>query len=528
MLGFLVTLLYSIKLGSSPLFDWDEINFAEAAREMWVTGKYSLVQIDFRPFIEKPPFFFWLQALSYHFFGVNEFAARFPNALCGGLTFALLAYLGQSMRLGFLWALLMAASFLPHFYFQSGIIDPWFNFFMYLACLAFWRFRSTGQYIWPITAALAAGLATLTKGPVGLLLPSLIGFTYFGFERLLDRSFKFPFKATALYLALALFFSSAWYVFDFSYNLGGTFSEFWKYQLRLFKSQDAGHGGPFYYHFIVLFFGCFPASLFFLLPKFASSVDVGVDLTPEKTAFTRLQWHCLFWVLLIFSIVQTKIIHYSSFAYLPLTALAAIRLQPWLKRAQPLTLGRKLTALLQITVASVFVIALPLISKFPEKFLFLFKTPLAVACATQVHSFQGTEAFLGVAFFIMIVGVLFYHSTRKISSRFFTYVLLLTSFFIISVFTADFLPKIERHTQGGAREIYQSHAGQDHWVQNFAFKSFAPLFYSAREVATSQQGPTRLPRYWVSRITDRERMKLEKPTATLVTQKGCFLEWVEQ
>ena len=37
-------------LGNVHLFDWDEINFAESAREMIVSGNYSRVQIDFKPF----------------------------------------------------------------------------------------------------------------------------------------------------------------------------------------------------------------------------------------------------------------------------------------------------------------------------------------------------------------------------------------------------------------------------------------------------------------------------------------------
>ena len=73
-------------LGSVHLFDWDEINFAESAREMMVTNNYSQVQINFNPFWEKPPLFIWLQVLSMQLFGVNEFAARFPNAIFGILT----------------------------------------------------------------------------------------------------------------------------------------------------------------------------------------------------------------------------------------------------------------------------------------------------------------------------------------------------------------------------------------------------------------------------------------------------------
>ena len=70
-------------LGAFNLFDWDEINFAESTREMLVSGDFFHVQINFEPFHEKPPLFFWFQALSMKIFGINAFAARFPNALLG-------------------------------------------------------------------------------------------------------------------------------------------------------------------------------------------------------------------------------------------------------------------------------------------------------------------------------------------------------------------------------------------------------------------------------------------------------------
>jgi 4-amino-4-deoxy-L-arabinose transferase-like glycosyltransferase len=58
-------------LGSVHLFDWDEINFAESAREMLLTGDFLTVQINYQPFWEKPPLFIWMQAFSMHLFGVN-------------------------------------------------------------------------------------------------------------------------------------------------------------------------------------------------------------------------------------------------------------------------------------------------------------------------------------------------------------------------------------------------------------------------------------------------------------------------
>ena len=54
------------------MFDWDEINFAESSREMLVSSNFSQVMINFEPFHEKPPLFFWLQVLSMKIFGIGS------------------------------------------------------------------------------------------------------------------------------------------------------------------------------------------------------------------------------------------------------------------------------------------------------------------------------------------------------------------------------------------------------------------------------------------------------------------------
>ena len=130
--GLLVLLPF---LGIVPLFDWDEINFAEAAREMIVRNNYSQVTINYQPFWEKPPLFFWLQAGSMLIFGINEFAARFPNAMCWILSLILLYSWGKRMKdhtFGLVWMMCFGASLLPFAYAQSGIIDPVFNLLIFL------------------------------------------------------------------------------------------------------------------------------------------------------------------------------------------------------------------------------------------------------------------------------------------------------------------------------------------------------------------------------------------------------------
>ena len=123
-------------LGGVHLFDWDEINFAECAREMVVTGEYLRPTINFEPFWEKPPLFFWLQSLAMHIFGVNEYAARFPNAICGISTLLITYHIGKKLydkKFGWFWVLSYFGSILPHLYFKSAIIDPVFNLFIFLS-----------------------------------------------------------------------------------------------------------------------------------------------------------------------------------------------------------------------------------------------------------------------------------------------------------------------------------------------------------------------------------------------------------
>ena len=63
-IALVAAILFIPFLGNVHLFDWDEINFAESAREMMASGNYFSVQINFTRFTEKPPLFFWMQVLS--------------------------------------------------------------------------------------------------------------------------------------------------------------------------------------------------------------------------------------------------------------------------------------------------------------------------------------------------------------------------------------------------------------------------------------------------------------------------------
>src|SRR5512145_2360218 len=183
VIAVLAALIFVPFLGGVHLFDWDEINFAESAREMIKSGDYLTVRINFVPFWEKPPLFIWMQVLSMKIFGINEFAARFPNAICGIVTLVVLFTMGSKMfnlRFGLIWTLLYAGSILPFFYFKSGIIDPWFNLFIFLGVYQLFLYFNQDhcRFRHAVFAGLFIGLAILTKGPVALLVVALTTLIY--------------------------------------------------------------------------------------------------------------------------------------------------------------------------------------------------------------------------------------------------------------------------------------------------------------------------------------------------------------
>ena len=184
ILPLLAVLFFIPGLGAVHLFDWDEVNFAEISREMIITKDYLRVYVDFLPFWEKPPLFFWLQSICMRLFGIGEFAARLPNALCGILTLPLLYYMGKQLfhnRMGWLWAGAYFGSILPHLYFRSGIIDPWFNLFiftgLYFVILFHWKKNgydsirlNLSPWLYLFLGGLIVGLGILTKGPVAFFI----------------------------------------------------------------------------------------------------------------------------------------------------------------------------------------------------------------------------------------------------------------------------------------------------------------------------------------------------------------------
>jgi len=475
LLCFAGLLIFTPFLGSVHLFDWDEINFAEAAREMVLTGEYLRVHIDYQPFWEKPPLFLWMQALSMNIFGINEFAARLPNAVCGAITLPLLFMIGTRLHdrtIGLLWSLMYVGSFLPHFYFKTGIIDPWFNLFIILGIiLPLLPNMRERMVLSALTSGLFIGLAVLTKGPVAYLLAMMS----FGLALMLDiwKKRKIELWKRIMWLGLMSLFtaltSSLWFGIEILRNGTWFIEEFIRYQIRLFSTGDAGHSGPFYYHAILLLIGCFPASIFALDSLFNRK---------EKPMHDRLML-IVFWVtLILFSIVKTKIIHYSSLCYLPLTYLSALSIRQIIRTQ---TLSRSLIIALGFGIVcwTIILLIVPIIGLNLEAILPSVRDEFARLNLGAPVYWSGFELVIGLIYFIIAgYGMYLIGTQRNIHAG--LIVLSSGTVFALMTFLPIISPKIEGYTQGSPIAFYESMKSQDVLIYPTAYKSYAHLFYSGK------------------------------------------------
>ncbi len=472
-------LLFIPFLGGIHLFDWDEVNFAESAREMIVSKDYLTVQVDFQPFREKPPLFIWMQVISMKIFGINEFAARFPNAVCGILTLLVLFNTGRRIydeKFGLIWVMAWLGSFLPFLYFKSGIIDPWLNFFIFSGICFFVLFIQNGdrKNIWHLLlSAVFIGLAILTKGPVAIIIFILTVTIIWIFN-----GFKLPLTLAniSIFVFILLIVGGSWFILQIINGNFDVVASFVRYQARLFQTKDAGHGGFFLYHLVILLAGVFPASVFAIQGFVKHPADNFYQRTFRRWMIV------LFWVvLIIFSIVKTKIVHYSSLCYFPLTYLAAFTIYKIINRE--IKYSRWLN-LLVISLGFIFalaVIALPVVNIYKQQIIDSVKINdlFAAGCLQAEVSWPGLISATGI---ILASGVLIFvfcnkqeHFVKGIISLFAAS----TAFIFLSILTIA--PRVEKYVQNAVIQFYKDKRDENAYFSTLGYKSYAQYFYTCKK-----------------------------------------------
>jgi len=315
----LCALLFFLGLGALGLTDRDEGSNAEAAREMVASGDWLTPTLNGTPRFAKPILIYWLIACSYLVFGVSEFTARLPSALFGTLL-VLMQYAFATRLLGptvgFRAALMLLLNFEVLAIGRMVLTDMVLVFFTTLSIFSFFlAMEGEGRakrWYWGFYVGVA--LATLTKGPVGVLVPLLAVIPYLLFTRRWREVVAECrlLTGTAVFLLIA----APWYAAMFLLHGAGYAASARGDTLTRFFSVIGGHGGTILFYIPILLFGFFPWSGF--LPS--ALVEA---LRERQDPQRALQALCAVWILgvfLFFTLSSTRLPHYIA----PLFPAAAL------------------------------------------------------------------------------------------------------------------------------------------------------------------------------------------------------------
>ena len=337
-------------LGAYSLWDIDEGLNAEAAREMLIRGNWITPTFNGELRTAKPALLYWLQMLSYLALGVNEVAARLPSVLAAWASVLLTYELARRMfdpRTGLLAGLVLASSVEFSLLAHAATPDALLLVCTVLTFYAFWRGAADGGRTWFVPTGIAAGLAMLAKGPVGLLLPGMTIGLFFLWNAQWRRLADWRLVAGGMAFA---FVALPWYVAVSVATEAAFLREFWgKHHVLRFLQPMENHRGPLYYHAVGLLVFFAPwciflgATLWYALRESRGRISgrslmpgaVCNDSTEPEATLRSIEAYRLLvcWIaayLLFFSVAATKLPNYVLPLYPALAILTARILVQWI------------------------------------------------------------------------------------------------------------------------------------------------------------------------------------------------------
>jgi 4-amino-4-deoxy-L-arabinose transferase-like glycosyltransferase len=258
-------IVFFFHLGAYGLWEPDEARYAEIAREMLTAHNFVIPHLNYVPYLEKPPLLYWLTAGSMKFAGINEFAARFVNAvaaLIGVVATYFFTLRTFDYRRAVLAGAVLATSGLYAVMAQVLTTDMLLCAAASIAMFAFFlQWREGGR--WWLICYFAIGAGVLTKGPIGAVLPLISATIFLWNEGQLRGSVRRFHLVAGLVIVASV--SLPWFItvtiqqpafFNF-YFVGEN--------LRRFLEPRYSHGEPIYFYLPVIAAGFLPWSLAMLL-----------------------------------------------------------------------------------------------------------------------------------------------------------------------------------------------------------------------------------------------------------------------
>ncbi|GAB3658629.1 glycosyltransferase family 39 protein [Echinicola sediminis] len=404
--------LHYSNLSGLSIYALDEAKNATAAIEMWQNEEWIVPTFNGEYRFDKPPLHYYFFILAYQTFGITEFAARFFPALFGFLT-TYITYRFARKNLGYqtgiLSLLILTASLHWYIQFHMAVPDPFLIFSMTAGMLSFYEWAKSGfrtsQHMLITYACL--GLAVMSKGPVGIVLP-FISLLLFALATRLLNGQRLLRIFNPLGLLLFLLITLPWYI-AVALETNGLWLEefFFKHNLGRFSSPMEGHGGGFWLTLLFIAAGMLPFTFF--LPQ--SIVHTIKFRTNRPTTFALI---CSGTIIVFFMLSGTKLPNYTVPSYPFLAILIGNYLYQLIRKEQ------KKNLLVPAILYAILIIALPFGIYYglsadpdlevPKSLLWLFMAAFSILpwIALSYYKNQLQRLLFGIGGGFMIISFIFF------------------------------------------------------------------------------------------------------------------------
>jgi len=352
-----LSVFYALWIGSHALFTPDEGRYSEVAREMLVTHDFITPRLNGIVFLDKPIFYYWLQASAMYVFGIKEWALRFWPAFMGILGCVVTFIAGSVLwnrRSGFFAAMMLATSPLYYGAAHYANLDLEVAALIGSALLCFITGFSVEKYRtrFLIAAYIFCSLATLTKGMIGILFPAIItGAWIIGSNRWATLKKMHLLTGILLFLSIVL----PWYLIAQKENPEFFHFFFVTQQVsRFLTTADFNNKVSAWFYLPVVFAGFFPWSVFILQAVFSHVKKLWLNDKERLISLFLLLW--LFIIFIFFSIPRSKTVGYILPIFPALALLTGKYLDDYLKNKKGILLGLIIFSLLSTTafITSIF------------------------------------------------------------------------------------------------------------------------------------------------------------------------------
>ncbi len=416
-LFLLFACLYWGMSGLRPFANPDEGRYVEIPREMLSTGNWVTPRLNGILYFEKPPAFYWLQAIALSLGGMKEWVGRFWN--CTFAVFGILATYGTATtlynrRVGVLSALFLG---LAPVYFAMGhviTLDMLFS-----CCIAFGFFAfilgyrqplgTRSRFLWFMGFYTALSLGVLTKGLVAILVPGAILLLWMIVCQEW-KTLKHCYFWTGLGLSLLL--TLPWHILAARQTPEFTYFYLVHEQFLRYLKPLHGRGQPVWFCTAMLFVGFLPGS-FVLIAYVGKVLSSRFRLLKNKKEETLLLLWGVFFIG-FFSLSKSQLVPYILPSFFPFAILVGAWVDRVLEGGEGLSRYLKLSFQVLGSALLVLGLVLPavlLYEGFPRKIIFLaclLSSGLGVGCLCMLKALrQGKirEVFLWLmVLFILIAG----------------------------------------------------------------------------------------------------------------------------